>query len=101
MACEVKFECNVCGEVFIINGSLKYSNGQARVPLGWGAIRPTLRVRYPKYPDKKKDQEKYDEFEETCKNLKTLLFEKEYHVCHKCLKLSQDKILKIEQKGVR
>jgi|SaaInlLV_10m_DNA_2_1039722.scaffolds.fasta_scaffold01930_8 hypothetical protein len=101
---EIKFTCNICNEIFVSNDS------KIKTPLGWGAVTPTLRVNMPDidaFKASKKDGESYSgwtnyrAFENKCLELKNDLRIKAYHVCHNCLQLGQDKILKIEQKKKR
>ena len=93
MAIEITFTCNVCGEEYHTN-DLKI-----KVPVGWGSIKPTLRVKMPNWMDAKtkKDKKLWDDLDDAKEKLKKQLELKEYHLCCKCLRLSQDKILKIEQ----
>jgi hypothetical protein len=87
---EVKFTCNVCGAEFIAHGL------QKREPIGWGTVRPTLRVNHGPWPKTKKDQEQAVEFDRMGDSLKKKLCEKEYHLCHTCLKTAQNNIIQIE-----
>ena len=88
---EIKFECNICGEIYTTKQE------KVKIPLGWGVVRPTLKVAMPSFPDKKKDREAYWEFDKLKDKLKKRLQEKAYHICHKCLKMEHKKILKIEK----
>ena len=92
---DVKFTCNICGGEFVTN------DPRAGIPLGWGAIRPTLRVKLPNkmHSLKGKDRKKWNDFEDLKDNLKKKLWQSEYHVCHECLCNSQGEILKIEERN--
>jgi len=89
----IVFKCNLCPATH----TMSHTGGKkVKLPTGWGAVRPTLRVNMPEYPDRKKELQRWREFDRLCDKLKEQLLEKEYHICHRCLKLSQDKLLKIE-----
>jgi len=92
MAVEIKFTCNLCKEVFY------RKDGKSKIPLGWGAVRPTLRINMPTRPKKDEDLDEYFKFEDLCKKLKKHLFENEHHICHKCLKFYKGTLLKVEGK---
>lgn len=93
VAIEIKFECNICKEIYY------KKDGEKSIPIGWGAIRPTLRVSLPPYSElkTKKDQEAFWEFDELKDSLKRKLWDQEIHICHSCLRLNQNKILRIEE----
>jgi hypothetical protein len=87
---EVKFTCNVCETEFVSKGLVR------REPIGWGTVRPTLRINPGPWPKAKKEQDARLEFERTCSDLKSKLCEKEYHLCHKCLTTAHLNIVQIE-----
>jgi len=92
MSVEIKFTCNICFIVYIRD------DGKSKMPVGWGAIRPTLRVNMPPWAkcDTKEKEEQWEKLSATREALKQKLYKKEYHLCQDCLNLSQDKILRIE-----
>ena len=94
MGIKITFTCNICHQQYT------RTDGKSKIPLGWGAVRPTLRVSLPSLHDGKdmgmSDREWYD-YIELRDNLKKKLWENEYHICPDCLKLSQREILRIEQ----
>jgi hypothetical protein len=97
---EIKFTCNICGEVF------KCNDQKIKTPMGWGAITPSLRVNIKsKYFGSKEYDDngwkKYAKFRDRCCELKDQLKIRTYHICHKCLMLGQNKILAIEQQKKR
>ena len=96
MAIEIKFTCNICRETYV------RADGKNKIPLGWGAIRPTLRVNVPPWEDKmsKKKTKQRRELQDARDELKAKLCEHEYHLCHICLQTNQGKILRISDKKV-
>ena len=92
MAIEIKFTCNICLT------SYNRTDGKAKIPIGWGAVRPTLRVNAPSYGDadtkEKKDQ--WRKIQDVRDTLKKKLWEKEYHLCQDCLLTAQSTVLQIE-----
>ena len=70
------------------------------MPLEWGEIKPTLRVAMPiglsyrKY--KKSDKKKWGEIQDLRDKLKNQLQDKAYHLCPRCLQISSNKILRLE-----
>jgi hypothetical protein len=87
---EVKFTCNVCGTEYINKGLCR------REPIGWGTVRPTLKVNSGPWPKLQKDAEARLDFERNMRDLKDKLCEKEYHLCHRCLTTAQKNIIQIE-----
>lgn len=92
MAIEIKFICNICSQIYI------RTDGLAKIPTGWGAIRPTLRINHLNYGDcdTKKKVKQREKLYSTGADLKKELQALEYHLCFDCLNSAQDKILKIE-----
>ena len=91
MAAEIKFICNICNESFVT------FDMKCKITTGWGVVTPTLKVKMPSFPDKKKDRSAYWEFDKLKIKLKQQLQERAYHICHKCLQTHQGKILKISE----
>jgi len=96
---DIKFTCNLCGEFFV------RTDGKAKAPVGWGTVRPQLRVNYPESPTynpkrESKESKAYWKFKELCEGLKKQLMSREYHLCHNCLRLKQKELLQIEKAKV-
>lgn len=89
MAIKIEFTCNIC--------ATKYEriDGKNRIPEGWGAVRPTLRINMPLYSrlESKKDKEEWNKLSHAHEELKKKLWTKEVHICHNCLMNNQSKLL--------
>lgn len=92
MGLEIKYTCNICNRIYIRN------DGKITLPLGWGSIKPTLRIMIPNWREDltKKEHGVWASRKKLYQQLKDKLVERIYYICPDCLELSQGDIIKIE-----